>query len=67
MPALNGVRLDVSVLLDLLVTLLRISVSQRPTVTPGHQYQNATSMKYGMNVVANVLSDIAVTLIKATV
>ena len=67
MPALNGVRLDVSVLLDLLVTLLQISVSQRPTVTPDHPYQNAMPMKYGMNVVANVLSDFAVTLIKATV
>ena len=67
MPVLNGVKLVVSVLLDLLVTLSRISVSRRLTVTLGHPYQNATSMKYGMNVVANVLSDIAVTLIKATV
>ena len=67
MPVLNGVKLVVSVLLDSLGTLSQISVSQRPTVTPDHPYQNAMPMKYGMNVEANVLSDIAVTLIKATV
>ena len=64
---LKSVKLVVSVLQDLPVTLSPIFVFPRTNVTLGRWNQNAMCTKYGMNVEANVLNGIAATLIKDTV